>query len=178
MVRHVALTHHTAYRYERPVTFGPHLIRLRPAPHCRSAVSAYALQVTPADHRLHWQQDPHGNHLARAIFREPAAALTVTVDLIVDMTVVNPFDFLVEPEAATFPFTYEPWLRRDLQAFLAHEPAGPRLAAWLAAVDRTPTDTVSLLVALNLRLHEELAYTVRLEPGGRGTAVALDRSGF
>jgi len=165
MVRHVALTHHTAYRYDGPVRLGPHLIRLRPAPHCRSAIPAYALEVTPAAHRLHWHQDPHGNHLARVLFQEPTETLTVTVDLIVDMTVVNPFDFLVEPAAATFPFTYEPWLRRDLQAFLEHGPAGPRLSAWLATVDRDPTDTVSLLVALNLRLHQDLAYTVRFEPG-------------
>ncbi len=165
MVKHVGLTHRTTYRYDRPVALGPHILRLRPAPHCRSRVLAYALNVEPRGHLLYWQQDPHGNHLARLVFQEPAQALEVAVDLLVDMTVINPFDFLVEPHAAAFPFAYEDWLQKELQPFLNRPPAGPHLAAWLATVDRGAGETVPLLVELNRRLHIDLTYGVRLEPG-------------
>ena len=45
----VALTHRTAYDFARPVAVGPHVVRLRPAPHCRTPIDAYSLEILPEE---------------------------------------------------------------------------------------------------------------------------------
>ena len=164
MIR-VALTHASRYRYDRPVQLGPHIVRLRPAPHCRAGIVDYALTVTPDRHVLRWLQDPQANHMARLLFPERTTDFSVTVELLADLVPANPFDFFVEPYAERFPFRYQAWLERQLQPFLTAEPAGARLTEWLAAVDPGPADTVGLLVDLNRRLAGDVAYLTRLQPG-------------
>ena len=123
----VALNHRTTYRYDRHVDISPHVVRLRPAPHCRTPILSYSLRVQPEKQFLNWQQDPNGNYLARFVFLEPAKELTFEVDLVAEMTVINPFDFFLEQEAIHYPFSYGDVLKSQLAPFLAIEPMGPRL---------------------------------------------------
>jgi uncharacterized protein (DUF2126 family)/transglutaminase-like putative cysteine protease len=161
----VSLQHVTSYRYDRPVTLGPQIVRLRPAPHCRTRVPSYALKVTPAQHFVNWQQDPNGNWLARFVFPERTQEFTIAVDLLADMSVINPFDFFVEPDATTFPFSYPGELDEELAPYLVKEVPGPRLMEFVTSIPREPMNTVDFLVALNQRLQHRVRYLVRMEPG-------------
>src|SRR5579862_7930790 len=165
MALHIALNHKTHYRYDRPVTLSPHVVRLRPAPHCRTPILSYTLRVTPEKHFINWQQDPHGNYLARLVFPETTRELLVEVDLVAEMSIINPFDFFLEASAEKAPFTYEPWLCKDLAPFLEVPPPGPLLREFLDGVSREPVRTIDFLVALNRRLQHEIKYIIRLEPG-------------
>ncbi|MDE2198489.1 MAG: transglutaminase family protein [Rhodospirillales bacterium] len=162
---HAALTHRTSYRYDRAVTLGPQTIRLRPAPHARTAILSYALTVSPQPHFLNWQQDPQGNFLARVVFPEKVRHFDVTVDLVADMATINPFDFFLEPQAETWPFAYDPVLEQELAPFRKTTSPGPLLAGLLADIPRTPMRSVDKLVALNLAVQRRIGYIVRLEPG-------------
>ena len=162
----VGLHHATRYTYDRPIVLGPQIIRLRPAPHGRTRIASYALTVTPSQHFVNWQQDPHGNWLARYVVPEKTAEFTITVDLLADMEVINPFDFFIEPYAEKWPFKFPPeLLHEDLAAFIEPEPAGPRLLEFVAGISREPRNTVDFLVELNQRLQRLIRYLIRMEPG-------------
>ena len=165
MAIHVALHHVTAYRYDRLVGLSPQLVRLRPAPHCRTPIVSYALRVTPPEHFLNWQQDPQSNYVARLTFPEKVHELRIEVDLVAEMSVYNPFDFFLEPYAEQTPFTYEDWQLQELQPYLRQEPLTPRFEAYLAGVAREPKRTIDFLVDLNRKVQGDVSYVIRLDPG-------------
>lgn len=159
------LHHVTSYKYDKPIALGPQIVRLRPAPHSRTKIPSYSLKVTPAEHFVNWQQDPHGNWLARFVFPEKTTEFSVTVDFTADLEVINPFDFFVEPYADKWPFAYADELKDDLTPYLKAEPAEPLLQALIDSIPREAPNTVNFIVDLNQRLNKVVKYVVRLEPG-------------
>ena len=161
----VAIHHETTYRFDRLVEILPHVVRLRPAPHCRTPIDSYSLKISPSSHFINWQQDPFSNHLARLVFPEPATELSITVELIADMTVINPFDFFVEDSAQHFPFKYDPQLAKDLAPYLEIKENGPAMKKWLQGVDKKRQPIVTFLVTENSRTQAAVNYVIRMEPG-------------
>ena len=162
---HVALNHVTHYSYDRLVSLGPQVVRLRPCPHSRTRILSYSLKVGPTQHFINWQQDPQGNYLARLVFPEKTREFRVEVDLVAEMSVINPFDFFLEPHAEKIPFTYEAWERYELAPFLFKLPAMPLFQKYVDGISLEKTRSVDFLVALNARLQKDIGYTIRMEPG-------------
>ncbi|MFM7214587.1 MAG: transglutaminase family protein, partial [Verrucomicrobiota bacterium] len=188
MAIHVALHHRTHYRYDKPVGHGPHVVRLRPAPHSRTRILSYSQRITGGPHFIHWQQDPFSNWNARLTFPDPMEELCLEIDLVAEMSVLNPFDFFLEPQATAFPFLYGGSLGRDLEPFfdVGEPPAlvldflhstcrillGTDWAFPLApSVHRV--QTIDFIVALNRRVQETIRYLIRLEPGVQSPETTL-----
>ncbi|MFL6043523.1 MAG: DUF2126 domain-containing protein [Propionibacteriaceae bacterium] len=165
----IALEHRTTYRFDRSIVIGPHVIRLRPAPHSRTPIENYSLTISPTDHFINWQQDPFGNYLARAVFSSKVSELDITVGLVADMRAINPFDFFIEDYAATYPFDYPAQLAADLGPYLdiPDSARGPIFNEWMAQSAPPPDrqSTVQFLGALNSAVYRDVAYSVRMEHG-------------
>ena len=169
MTTRVAVRHQTCYTYDRAVRLGPHDIRLRPAPLCRTPVLSYGLTIRPLDHALRWIHDAAGNHVARVWFPAPTDHFEVCVDLTADVAPYNPFDFLVEPDAERYPFAYPAPVARELAPFTPPAENGARLVRWADEIRREARaevfSTVQLLARANQQLHRRIAYVTRHEHG-------------
>ena len=161
----VAINHKTSYHYDHPVQLGPHILRLRPAAHSRTPVSAYSLTIKPDKHFINWQQDPFGNYLARLVFPEKTSEFSIEVDLIAEMTVINPFDFFLEEYAEHYPFAYPEQLAKELAPYREIKEQGPLLTTFLAGLKRDKRGIVDFLVDINQAVHQAVNYSIRMEPG-------------
>jgi uncharacterized protein (DUF2126 family) len=173
---HVALNHVTHYRYDRLVALGPQIVRLRPAPHCRTRILSYSLKVTPAKHFINWQQDPEANYLGRFVFPDKTDEFRIEVDLVAEMAVLNPFDFFLEPYAEQYPFAYQGPEKRDLAPYLVMFRGEPKFREYLASIPRERTRTIDWLVELNAKLARDIKYLIRMEPGVQTPELTLTRA--
>jgi uncharacterized protein (DUF2126 family)/transglutaminase-like putative cysteine protease len=172
----VSLEHRTSYTFAHPVNVGPHLVRLRPAPHSRTPIDAYSLEIEPKNHFLNWQQDPFGNWQARIVFPEKVSRLEINVGVVADLMVINPFDFFIEEACENYPFSYEPSLATDLAPYLAgvEDPDGS-VTTWREnlGLPREGMNTTDFLVAVNAAVNGAVGYSVRMEPGVQAPAYTL-----
>ena len=162
---HVALHHVTHYRYDRPITLGPQVLRLRPAPHCRTRILSFSLNILPKEHFINWQQDPQANYAARLVFNQTTSEFRIEVDVVAEMAVINPFDFFLEPYAENYPFEYAKSQQNELGPYVKREPLTPLFERYLGSIGREPKRCVDFLVGLNAQLARDVRYLIRLEPG-------------
>jgi transglutaminase-like putative cysteine protease len=173
------VSHLTRYEYDREVGFAPHILYLRPRECAEQRLLFHRLSVQP-EAKINPVRDPHDNNFAWAHFWERADHLNIRSEFEVERQFPNPFDFILKPYAAPFPFTYEPVFDFALGPYLAppFDDTQARLRAWLDEhfVDR-PAETVPFLGALNTLLYQTLQYTRREERGIQPSRLTLDLGG-
>jgi transglutaminase-like putative cysteine protease len=172
----VTIHHRTTYRFDHPVRLGPHQIRLHPAPTVRARLLSYALTIQPEPGTLHWNYDPLANRIARASFAAETDTLEIDVTAALELTAYNPFDFVMDAEAAMWPFQYQAAITRELAPYSQPPPTVPWLVTTFAGLDLAPQSAIGLLVALNQRVHGLIRYVTRLEPGVQDPAVTIGTS--
>jgi uncharacterized protein (DUF2126 family)/transglutaminase-like putative cysteine protease len=133
--------------------------------HSRTPIKGYSLRIEPENHFINWQQDPFGNLLARVVFPEKCTRLSVEVEVIAELTVINPFDFFVEEYAENYPFNYDVLLQKELQPYLEITEQGLLLKNWLADFDISRRSINDFLVDVNRKVFQTLGYNIRMEVG-------------
>jgi len=175
MALKVVLSHDTHYKYDKYISLSPHMIRLRPAPHCRTPIDAYSMKISPENHFINWQQDAYGNYVARVVFPEKIKEFKIEVEVIADLVSINPFDFFVEEYAENFPFEYKPELLAELSPYLEVTEKGKKLKKFMKKLDLKEQTINDFLVYINTEIYKYLNYTVRLETGVQTCEVTLDK---
>ena len=176
MAIRVALTHKTSYRYASLALLGPQIIRLRPAPQARTPVLSYSLRIEPREHFLNWHQDPQGNFLARVVVPERTKEFSVSVDLVVDLEAINPFDFFLEESAQKYPFGYSTALARELAPYLVKGERSAIFKTFMERLDLRSRGTVDFLVDVNRSVREVVDYVIRMEPGVQTPEETLEKA--
>lgn len=161
----VALNHRTFYNYDRFATLGPQVVRLRPAPHCRSRIVSYSLKVHPEETFVNWQQDPQSNYIARLLLQEPTKSFGLEIDLVVDLAPINPFDFFLEESATSYPFEYSSVLKKELRPYFSKIPLRGRFKEFVESIDVSKKDTNDFVAEINQKVNSSLEYTLRMDPG-------------
>ncbi len=165
--RRMTVRHSTRYAYAAPVTFGEHRLMLRPRDsHDIRLVSATLATSPPAT--LRWVHDVFGNSIAFATFAEPADALAITSELVIERYALDRPPAVLDAAAARYPFVYGPDERADLGRLLDphHPDPGGQLLEWARGfVAGAGTDTLALLADINLGIKNGFAYAARDEEG-------------
>lgn len=133
------------------------------------------MNIKPENHFLNWQQDPFGNYLARLVFPEKSTELLIDVELIANLSVINPFDFFLEDSVQEYPFQYSSRLAKELQPYLEITENGPLLQSLIAEVNREKQLTIDFLVQVNQLVNRRLRYDIRMNPGVQSCEETLER---
>jgi len=163
----ISIRHLTRYTYPQQVQFSPHRVLLRPRESPLLRVEDMRLQVTPAA-KVRWMTDPFENHIAVLHFEEPSDEIRIEAAILASLELDNPFDFIIEPHAESYPFAYNPHERKALQPYLeVGSPADcAQVLPWVwKEFPELPHSTLDVLTRLNQRIHARLRYQPRDEEG-------------
>ena len=172
----VAINHKTKHTYDQPIQLTPHVFRLRPAAHSRTPITSYSLTIKPENHFINWQQDPFGNYQARVVFPEKTTEFSIEVDLIAEMTVINPLDFFLEEYAEKFPFTYPEQLLKELVPYLEINEDGPLLQELMSTISKDEAGIVTFLSNINQTINKAINYSIRMEAGVQSCEETLEKA--
>ena len=168
----LGLRYETVYRYEEPVSFSQHDVRLFPRADRFSRVRRLGFKVN-GDAVVRFSRDVFDNVVASCFFpaRLPELGFEVEIDL--DLDEKDAFDFILKGDAVEMPFAYDPELARVLSPYLQRQTTDPlTVPGWTAPAEERK-GTVSSLVALVHALHECIGYQRREEGAALSPAQTL-----
>lgn len=162
------VSHLIRYEYGAEVGFSPQALYLHPRLHANLRLRRFSLNLTPAG-KVCWARDIQDNTVAMVYLWDKAPALNIRTEFEVTTVASNPFDFILDESAVSFPFLYRPADELALAEFLASPgDEGVTARAWLAEqAPLTGGPTLAFLIQLNNVLFTRLKFERRDEPGTR-----------
>ena len=167
-MKRIRIIHKTEYRYNEPVSFGPHRIMMRPREGHDVHIVRGRLDVEPAA-TVRWLRDIYSNSIALLTFSQASEKLSVVGEMDVDLHDDNPIECLIDPNARLFPFQYAPEEQVELIHYRlpSYPYEGVKLQYWLSDLcgPGQVVGTLELLEKLNTRIFQSFKYAHRDDPG-------------
>jgi transglutaminase-like putative cysteine protease len=155
------IQHRTQYSYSQPVQLSPHRLRFHPRDDGAQQVIEHRLEISPPPQGRNDHIDLEGNRVTQVWFASSTEHLEINLAMQVETLRSNPFDFLLDQEAASLPIDHA----HDVvcaRAYLERIEADDFVTAFAAelslAVDR---DTLRFLDRLNHQLFAEFNHIHR-----------------
>ncbi|MEY2528009.1 MAG: hypothetical protein QOJ05_99, partial [Verrucomicrobiota bacterium] len=169
----LGLRYQTVYRYEEPVGFSPHDVRLFPRSDRFSRVRRLDFTASPRA-TIRYSRDVFENIVASCFFPERSKELELRLAINLDLDEKDPFHFILENHAVETPFEYDPAIGQLLAPYREWR-VKERLVVpgWEPPTSRKRRDTVGTLVELTRRLHECIGYERREEGAALSPAETL-----
>jgi transglutaminase-like putative cysteine protease len=169
----LGLRYQTTYRYEEPVGFSPHDVRLFPRSDRFSRVRRFDFTTAPKG-TVRYSRDVFENTVASCYFPERSKELEFRLAINLDLDEKDPFHFILESSAVETPFDYNPVIAKLLAPYRERR-MKDRLVVpgWEPPTSRKRRDTVKTLVELNKTLHECIGYERREEGAALSPAETL-----
>jgi transglutaminase-like putative cysteine protease len=171
------IRHRTHYRYADPVSFGRHQLMVRPREGESLRLEKCSIEISPA-HRLRWLRDPWENNVGLVEFSEPSPDLIIDCDFLVRTSDANPFNFILDSEAAEYPFSYDYDLFQEVRPLIQpiYGRDEHRLREWLGRFWRAGKrcDTIDLLQQINRDIFRSFRYRRREEKGVQSPAETIE----
>lgn len=166
----LSINHTTRHKYADSVSLGEHRLYLRPFEGQQRRVADFLVTITP-DAQQRWVYDAHGNAVLCCNFNfNRSDELVITAHIVVEQYDENPFDFILDSSAVSYPFNYGENDQRALQAFLCSKvPKGEiDVLNWFYHAVSQPVqhpDVVQFLLELCEAIRRDIGYITRHEEG-------------
>jgi len=169
----LGLRYQTTYRYDEPVGFSPHDVRLFPRSDRFSRVRRLDFTATPKA-TIRYSRDVFENTVASCYFPERSKELEFRLAINLDLDEKDPFHFILESGAVEMPFEYETGIAKFLAPYRERR-VKERLSVpgWEPPTNKKRRGTVETLAELNQRLHECIGYERREEGAALSPAETL-----
>jgi YD repeat-containing protein len=159
----LSIRHETLYSYERPVSFAPHRLLVRPHDSHSIRVVNAVLTVSPPG-EVRWLYDALGNSLCIFTPQGESRTLSIVSELVIERYPAQLSDLRIQDPQTATPIVYAPADRAVLSPFVdpATEDADGDLLKWLRNHMGGPQEpALDFVLRLNQAIHDEFAYQVR-----------------
>jgi transglutaminase-like putative cysteine protease len=175
----LSVRHLTNYVYRAPVRLGQHRMMLRPRDSNDQRLLSAELRIDPEPSRLRWIHDVFDNCVAVADFAGDTRRLRVESRIVVEQTVSDEPEVLIEDGARLYPFSYDVEETPDLERSIArgHPDPGGEIDRWARRFVKVgaATETGAMLMTMTFAIKEGFAYERRLAKGTQTPLQTLER---